>query len=171
MRIRIFSFDKASSDRVENRNKLATQVSGDIFIGGSSTCDNLYRILEPEEDMVILEDDVQIITDRFEYFLSKCKDMVTTGYYPPACNQEKILYDNYTYGPCYYIPRDIGIQFRNEYRDLVQRYYHLYVNNTQDTLLGYFLSMHRYPFLTVPKSVIHMDFKSSLGHTDYDTNY
>lgn len=171
MRIRIFSFDNASSDRVENRNKLATQVSGDIFIGGSKTCDNLYKILEPEEDMIILEDDVQIIPDRFEYFKSKCRDMVTTGYYPPIGNNEKILYDTFTWGQCYYVPKDIGIHFRKEYEDLVHRHYYFYKNNYQDTLFGIFLKENRYPFLTVPKSVIHMDFQSSLGHERYDRNY
>lgn len=171
MRIRIFSFDNASSDRVENRNKLATQVSGDIFIGGSSTCDNLYKILEPEEDMIILEDDVQIIPDRFEYFKGKCRDMVTTGYYPPIGNNEKILYDTFTWGQCYYVPKDIGIHFRNEYKKYYCSYYYLYKKNYQDVMFGKFLSENGYPFLVVPKSVIHMDFVSSLGNKRYDRNY
>lgn len=169
--ITIFSFDKAPTERVTNRESLANQLDAQVFIGGNNTCTNFVNLLKlaKGKDLLLIEDDVQLCNDFtpiLDDVLSQYPDTVinfhynektstTTDYHPAT---------KYAYNQCVYFPKRIVNKLIPPCTAFIKMYPY-YVNKGDYAIqIKYGLMKCNEYFLAYePKLVKHLNFTSTLG--------
>ena len=79
----VMTFKKAPEQRRNNAEVIANLVEGEVYVGGTSTCDNLVNILkEANDDVLLFEDDIRILNYGFDTFIEEYPDTPINFYYP-----------------------------------------------------------------------------------------
>lgn len=159
----VMTFKDAPKERLLNSEVLASTFNGTVYVGGTDTFDNLYRMCKDCNDsMLLLEDDVT----------SYDKDLILSSI---GSNPDRVINFNFNrklgevkgrefiYLQCVYLPKDVVAMLAEDRHYIYTHNSYLVRTKQHDSWIGNLLNRKGIDFLSIDGG-IKTTFKSTLGH-------
>jgi len=160
------TYKDAPQERLDNANKLAKELNGEVYVGGTKYIDNMYAVFKKyagKDDLLMFEDDVYLCDN----FLEKVKKAIEE--YPSKvinffnlhhCINRSIVmpFTSWTECQCYYVPKHIVGRLSLFYKAFIKIAPKSYECNIADNYMRYCL--HESYILHYPSLVQQYPFNS-----------
>lgn len=168
----VMTYNGAPKERRDNAERLAKQMNGEVYVGGSNTYQNLLGILDlainnGNDGVLLLEDDV-VIDNGFDWAKYCDGTEVVNFYCRHSAKQGEVIEmpgKMYMFNQCVFFPTFLRKLLTKHERILFMLCRQLFASNLHDNIIGMVLERERKNFLSVYSDKVKtMGFKSTLGH-------